>query len=105
MSHCCRGGIGSDPLESERSSQAFEAFAAAADVGADVDPDLAGIDQVDVDAALGEGGEHAGGDAGVGAHADADDRELGEGGLDGDVVDAGRLDGLDGAVGRVRGAR
>ena len=67
--------------------------------------DLAGVDEIDVDAAFGQGGEHAGGDAGVGAHADADDRgSLGEGGLlDGDVVDAGLLDCSHGAVGGFAG--
>ena len=37
-------------------------------VGGDVDPDLAGVDQGDVDPALGQGAEHPGGDAGVGPH-------------------------------------
>ena len=49
-------------------------------------------------AALGQGGEHAGGDAGVGAHAHADDRELGQGRLDRDLPSGNRLDGLGGPV-------
>ena len=41
-------------------------------------------------AALGQGAEHPGGDAGVGPHADAHDRELGQRRLDRDLADAGR---------------
>src|SRR5262249_15540444 len=64
--------------ERECALEAREALAAAVDVGGDVDPDLARVDQGDVDARLGQGAEGPGGDAGVGTHADAQDRELGD---------------------------
>src|SRR5262249_28006787 len=89
--------------EGEGPFEALEAVAAAGDVGADVDPDLAGIDQVDVDAAFGQGGGHAGGDAGVGPHADADDGELGQDRLDRPLADAHGVDGGHGPVGGVAG--
>ncbi len=89
----------------EGPSQAGEPFAAAEDVGGDVDPDLAGVDQGDVDAALGQGAEHPGGDAGVGAHAHAQDRELGELRLDRDLARPDAPRGLGGSPGGTRGAR
>ena len=49
------------------------------------DLDLAGRDHLDVDAGRGQGLEHRGGDAGVGAHAQADDRDLGDLGVVGDA--------------------
>ena len=49
------------------------------------DLDLAGRDHLDVDARRGQGLEHRGGHAGVGAHAQADDRDLGDLGVVGDA--------------------
>src|SRR5262249_45422989 len=66
---------------SERFAEACFAFLAAVDFGRDVDADLARVDEVDIDSALGERAEHAGRDTGMGAHADAEDRELREGRL------------------------
>src|SRR5947208_17187602 len=44
--------------------------------------DFAGGDVLDVDLGVGQGFEHALGDAGVGAHADADDGHLGQFGVE-----------------------
>ncbi len=50
------------------------------------DLDLAGGDHLNVDAGRGDGLEHRGGNAGVGAHAQADDRDLGDLGIVGNAA-------------------
>ena len=50
------------------------------------DLDLRGGDHLDVDALLGQRAEHLAGDADVGAHADADHRDLGDPVVAGDLA-------------------
>ena len=54
----------------------------------DGDLDLGGGDHLDVDALVGQGGEHGLGHARVAAHAHPDDRDLGHVLVDGDVLEA-----------------
>ena len=70
-------------------------------VDGDGDFDLGGGDHADVDASGAEGGEHLGGDSGVGAHADADHGEFADAGFGFDLGGGAEVgeDGFEGGLG------
>ena len=71
-------------------AQTRQRFLAVAPVDHDADAHLARVDHADVDAALGQGAEHAPGHAGVRPHADAQHEQLGDVGVGDDAARPGR---------------
>ncbi len=88
------------PIEQECSVDHSQSRHGRGTIDQDADLDLAGRDHLQVDAGVGERLEHGGGDAGVGAHAQADDRDLGDLGV---VSDLGRADLARGGFGGAQG--